>query len=113
MMYEEFCQGVGMTIDPKCYERIEDVYMHFARFGTKQDIYDFYKKHDMNGIESLYLELHHARELSNTEAESQEELHDLLGTLVTLKEQVARAMARLEDITDKRSRQQQLRGIYL
>lgn len=54
MMYEEFCEGVGMKVDRKCYERIEHVYMAYDRFDTKEAIYDFYKKHDMNGIEMLY-----------------------------------------------------------
>jgi len=58
MTYEEFCEGVGMAVDRKCYERIEAVYMAFDRFGTKQAIYNFYKKHDMNGIETLYKALH-------------------------------------------------------
>ena len=58
MMYEEFCMGVGTRVDRKCYERIEAVYMAFDRFGSKQDLYDFFLAHDMNGIEALYEELH-------------------------------------------------------
>ena len=60
MMKHEFENLVGMTIDTDCYERIEFVYMNSERFSNsngKQEIADFYKKHDMNGIEKLYTEL--------------------------------------------------------
>lgn len=68
MTYEELCEGVGMAVDRKCYERIEAVYMAFDRFDSKQAIYDFYKKHDMNGIETLYKALHKANELTKRQA---------------------------------------------
>ena len=60
MMKHEFEKLVGMTIDPDCYERIEFVYTNSEQFSNsngKQEIADFYKKHDMNGIEKLYKEL--------------------------------------------------------
>ena len=60
MMKHEFEKLVGMTIDPDCYERIEFVYMNSKQFSNtngKQEIADFYKKQDMNGIEKLYKEL--------------------------------------------------------
>jgi predicted transcriptional regulator len=60
MMKHEFEKLVGMTIDPACYERIEFVYTNSEQFSNtngKQEIADFYKKHDMNGIEKLYKEL--------------------------------------------------------
>lgn len=63
MTYEEFCSGIGMKVDRKCFERIEAVYMAFDRFETKAAICDFYKKYDMNGVEKLYTELHKYNEL--------------------------------------------------
>ncbi len=88
MMYEEFCDGVGMKIDHKCYERIEAVYMAFDRFTSKEAIYGFYKKHDMNGIETLYSALHGFAKLSEQQArlqdeiaERQKELNGIIGEL--------------------------------
>lgn len=57
MMKHEFDSLVGITTNPECYERIEFVYMNSNKFNTKQEIADFYKKHDMNGIENIYKEL--------------------------------------------------------
>lgn len=88
MTYEEFCEGVGMKVDRKCYERIEAVYMAFDRFETKQAIYDFYKQHDMNGIEALYAELRLFKErierrkyLEDVIEEHQKELNGIVGCL--------------------------------
>lgn len=85
MTYKEFCEGVGIQVDPECYRRIEDVYMAFIRFGDKQDIYDFYKKHDMNGIETLYTELHRQNQraerrtiLEKQAAQIQDELNGII-----------------------------------
>ena len=59
MMKYEFDNMVGITTDPACYEKIEYVYMNsdfFDDVNGKQQIADFYKKHDMDGIERLYKE---------------------------------------------------------
>ena len=48
---------MGIDTDPKCYERIEFVYMNSDKFQTKQDIAEFYKEKDMNGIEAEYREI--------------------------------------------------------
>lgn len=56
MMKQEFDKLVGMTTDPECYKRIEHVYMNCEQFNSKQEIADYYKQHDMNGIEKLYKE---------------------------------------------------------
>lgn len=86
MMYEEFCEAVGMKIDVKCYKRIEQVYMAFDRFNCRQDIADFYKQHDMNGIETLYKQLHRCLEirehLRNIESERRELTAEINETLV-------------------------------
>ena len=74
MMYEEFCDGVGMKIDRKCYERIEAVYMAFDRFTSKESIYDFHKKHDMNGVETLYSALRGFTKLFEQQAHLQAEV---------------------------------------
>lgn len=57
MMIHEFEQLTGIQIAPECWERIEYVYMNCDQFKTKDQIADYYKKHDMNGIEKLYREL--------------------------------------------------------
>lgn len=54
MMKQEFDKLVGMTTAPECYERIEYVYMNSDIFSDKQQIADFYKAHDMAGIERVY-----------------------------------------------------------
>ena len=54
MEKHEFDKLVGMTTAPECYERIEYVYMNSEFFTNKQQIADFYKKHDMAGIERIY-----------------------------------------------------------
>ena len=54
MMKQEFDKLVGMTTAPECYERIEYVYMNSEFFSNKQQIADFYKTHDMAGIERIY-----------------------------------------------------------
>jgi len=51
MMKQEFDQLVGITTAPEAWERIEFVYMNDEEFKTKQQIAEFYKKQDMNGIE--------------------------------------------------------------
>lgn len=87
-MYEEFCDGVGIKVDRKCYERIEAVYMAFDRFSTKEAMYDFYKKHDMNGVETLYGTLcefnklsEHEMRLVNEINKRQKELNGIVGEL--------------------------------
>lgn len=57
MEKREFDKLVGMDTAPECYERIEYVYMNDNEFSTKQQIADFYKKYDMNGIEKKYQKL--------------------------------------------------------
>lgn len=57
MMIHEFAKLTGIEPAPECWERIEYVYMNCDEFKTKQDIAEFYKKHDMNGIEKKYQEL--------------------------------------------------------
>lgn len=57
MMINEFAELTGITPAPEAWERIEYVYMNCDEFQTKQDIAEFYKKHDMNGIEKKYHEL--------------------------------------------------------
>lgn len=57
MEKKEFDKLVGIDTDPKCYERIEFVYMNSDKFQTKQDIAEFYKEKDMNGIEAEYREI--------------------------------------------------------
>lgn len=54
MMKHEFDELTGITTAPEAYERIEFVYMNSEKFQTKQQIADFYKEHDMNGIEKEY-----------------------------------------------------------
>lgn len=88
MTYEEFCNGVGMKIDPACYERIEAVYMAFDRFSNKQAIYDFYKAHDMNGVETLYTELRRQSQraerrklLEEQDAQIRDELSNIIGEM--------------------------------
>ena len=51
MMKHEFDELVGITTAPEAWERIEFVYMNDEEFQTKQQIADFYKEKDMNGIE--------------------------------------------------------------
>lgn len=57
MMIHEFEKLTGIQIAPECWDRIEYVYMNCKQFQTKEQIADYYKKHDMNGIEKLYKEL--------------------------------------------------------
>ena len=57
MMIHEFEKLTGIQIAPECWYRIEYVYMNCDQFQTKEQIADYYKKHDMNGIEKLYKEL--------------------------------------------------------
>ena len=57
MMKHEFDELTGITTAPEAYERIEFVYMNSEKFQTKQQIADFYKEHDMNGIEKEYKEV--------------------------------------------------------
>lgn len=60
MMKHEFEKLVGMEIDPACYEKIEYVYMtcnFFDDVSGKQQIANFYKHYDMNGIEKMYREM--------------------------------------------------------
>lgn len=54
MMKCEFDELVGIVTDPDCYKRIEEVYTECDFFQTKQQIAEFYKKYDMNGIERMY-----------------------------------------------------------
>lgn len=54
MEKKEFDKLVGITTAPECYERIEFVYMNSDIFSEKQQIADFYKAHDMAGIERIY-----------------------------------------------------------
>lgn len=54
MTKQEFDNLVGLRTDPACYERIEEVYMNCDLIKDKQHIARIYKKHDMNGIESIY-----------------------------------------------------------
>lgn len=57
MEKREFDKLVGMTTAPECYERIEFVYMNSDIFSEKQQIADFYKAHDMAGIERVYRDI--------------------------------------------------------
>ena len=61
----DFDNLVGMVTDPICFERIDYVYMNSDRFNTKQEIADFYKEKDMNGIEKIYHELRNTHAKSN------------------------------------------------
>lgn len=54
MMKCEFDELVGIKTDPSCYERIHKVYMDCDLIKDKAHIARIYKKHDMNGIESIY-----------------------------------------------------------
>lgn len=55
MMKFEFDEMIGFETDPKCYERIEAVYMsELDFFRNKKEVAKFYKKYDMGGIERLY-----------------------------------------------------------
>lgn len=54
MMKKEFDELVGIVTDPNCYKRIEEVYHECDFFQTKEQIANFYKKYDMNGIERMY-----------------------------------------------------------
>lgn len=54
MMKKEFDELVGIVTDPDCYKRIEEVYNECDFFQTKEQIVNFYKKYDMNGIERMY-----------------------------------------------------------
>lgn len=59
MMKHEFEKLVGMKVDLYCYEKIEYVYMNsefFDNVNGKEQIANFYKLFDMNGIERLYRE---------------------------------------------------------
>lgn len=74
MMKHEFDELVGMETAPEAYERIEFVYMNSNEFDTKQQIADFYKENDMNGIEKKCKELIE-KEMRTEEFESF--IHDL------------------------------------
>lgn len=57
MMKHEFDALVGLTTDPVAYEKVEFVYMNSDKFNNKQELVNFYKEKDMNGIETIYKEL--------------------------------------------------------
>ena len=54
MTKQEFDDLVGIRTDPKCYERIEEVYMNCDAVKNNQHLARIYTKYDMNGIESIY-----------------------------------------------------------
>jgi hypothetical protein len=57
MLKREFEERLGMSVDPACYDHIAFVYTHcplFSEVNGKQEIADFYKRFEMNGIERLY-----------------------------------------------------------
>jgi hypothetical protein len=81
MMYEEFCEGTGARVDWDCYGRIEDVYVAFERFDSKQAIYDFYKAHGMEGIEVLYEELRVFNQHQERSEQLQRELNVVIGMM--------------------------------
>ena len=59
MMKQEFENLIGMPVSNECYERIEYVYTNcnfFTDVAGKEQIANFYKHYDMNGIERLYRE---------------------------------------------------------
>jgi len=98
MMKCEFDNLVGITTDPACYEKIEYVYMNsdfFDDVNGKQQIANFYKHYDMNGIERLYRETkakieaqEKAKSLKNAYAELYEENKRMRLALERIKEQV-------------------------
>lgn len=57
MLKKEFDELVGIVTDPDCYKRIAEVYNECDFFQTKEQIAEFYKKYDMNGIERMYTEV--------------------------------------------------------
>lgn len=75
MMIHEFEQLTGIQVAPECWDRIEYVYMNCEQFKTKEQIADYYKKHDMNGIEKLYKEL---KEKEQREKEKAQAHHYIL-----------------------------------
>lgn len=54
MMIHEFEKLTGIEPTPECWERIQYVYMNCDQFRTKEELANYYKEHDMNGIEKLY-----------------------------------------------------------
>ena len=56
MMKWEFEERIGHSVSLECYERIEYVYTNCNFFSTKDQICEFYKRYDMNGIERMYKE---------------------------------------------------------
>ncbi len=98
MMKHEFDNMVGLVTDPACYEKIEYVYMNsdfFDNVNGKQQIANFYKHYDMNGIERLYRETkakieaqEKAKLLENAYAELYEENERMRRALGRIKEQI-------------------------
>ncbi len=98
MMKHEFEKLVGMDIGIDCYEKIEYVYMNsdfFDNVNGKQQIANFYKHYDMNGIERLYRETkakikaqEKAKLLENAYAELYEENERMRRALGRIKEQI-------------------------
>ena len=97
MMKHEFEKLVGMVVDPVCYEKIEYVYMtcnFFDDVSGKQQIADFYKRYDMNGIERLYRE-------TKAKIEAQEKTKSLKNAYAELYEENKRMRLALERIKEQ------------
>lgn len=57
MMKEEFEAMMGHSVGSETYKKIEICYMCFDfLFPTKIDIAEYYRKHDIEDFERLYLE---------------------------------------------------------
>lgn len=77
MNKQEFDSLIEMTTDQQCYEKIEYVYTYcpfFSNTNGKQEIADFYRQYDMNGIERLYKETLEIQNMENNIEELKKEI---------------------------------------
>lgn len=93
MMKHEFENLVEMSIDPACYERIEYVYMNSDFFSNKQQIANFYKHYDMNGIERMFKE-------TKAKVEAQEKVKSIEAAYTSVYEENKRMRLALERIKE-------------
>jgi len=90
MTRQEFEQLAGVQVDPEFYaERMEPVYMRFARFPSKAAFITFFQTHGMRGVESL-------SDCLEQERKCQAEVDELSQELASLQGRLASAIERLE-----------------
>lgn len=93
MMKKEFESAVGFEVCEDVFERINEVYMECEFFTNKEQLYNFYKHYDMNGIERMY-------KMAIMNKRNEEEIRELQSANEDLEDENFKLKIKIASITD-------------